>query len=91
MLKQRAITAIILAALVAAAIYWLPTQYFALTAFVFVVGLAGWEWAALTEKLGVFMRLLILLPTVIICCLLFVSHFSLLQHSLHYQYYDKQV
>lgn len=81
MLKQRVITAIILAAVVAAAIYWLPTPYFALGALVFIVGLAGWEWATLTESAGVIKRLLLLLPTIVICYILFLTHFAELQHS----------
>lgn len=82
MLKQRIITGLLLAALVATVVYWAPTQYFALAALVFVVGLAGWEWAALTEKAGVVRCLLMLLPTAIICIILYMAHFADLQNPI---------
>ncbi len=81
MLKQRMITALILAVLVAADIYWLPTVGFALTSLAFVVGLAGWEWITLTGSkpdLRRRRRLLALLPTVILCALLWFLALPLL-------------
>lgn len=48
MLKQRIITGLILAILVALAIFFLPSSAFAQVALVFIVGLGAWEWAGLT-------------------------------------------
>ena len=44
MLKQRIITALILLPLVLGAIFYLPTQWFALV-MVIPVAVAAWEWA----------------------------------------------
>ncbi len=81
MLKQRIITALILAALVAADIYWLPTVGFALTSLAFIVGLAGWEWVTLTcskQNIRRRRRLMALLPIVVVCGLLWFLKVPLL-------------
>lgn len=48
MLKQRVVTGLILAILVAAGIIFLPSPLFALFSMLFLVGLGAWEWAGLT-------------------------------------------
>ncbi|MGB1255591.1 MAG: phosphatidate cytidylyltransferase [Thiolinea sp.] len=78
MLKQRVITALILAALVALAIYLLPTQSFALAALFFIVGLGAWEWATLTGTPEGMLRMLAPLPAMMIAGLLLLFHWPLL-------------
>ena len=86
MLKQRIITALILAAFVASAIYWLPTPAFALASLVFVVGLAGWEWVSLAGgskiksdlKAVPDNRLMTLLMTFMVCLLMLLLQVQLL-------------
>lgn len=78
MLKQRVITAIILALIVAAAIYLLPTQSFAMAALLFIVGVGTWEWAGLTGIAEGMSRMLAPLPAVIIAYLLWLLHWPLL-------------
>ncbi|MCB1621648.1 MAG: phosphatidate cytidylyltransferase [Thiothrix sp.] len=78
MLKQRIITGLILALLVAGAIIFLPTYAFALLALVFIVGMGGWEWASLTGTPGGMPRMLAPLPAVLIGYALLWLHWPLL-------------
>ena len=52
MLKQRVITALLLAAAFLAGVYWLPTPVLA-GVFALVVALAAWEWAPMAGLVGV--------------------------------------
>ena len=78
MLKQRIITGLILAVLVAAAIYFLPTQLFAQLSMLFMVGIGAWEWAALTGTPEGMPRMLAPLPAMLVAQVVYLLAWPLL-------------
>ncbi|MEZ5478544.1 MAG: phosphatidate cytidylyltransferase [Thiolinea sp.] len=72
MLKQRIITAVILALLVASAIYLLSTPIFALVALFAMVGLGAWEWGILTGAAEGLPRMLAPLLPMLVAYLLLI-------------------
>lgn len=72
MLKERVITAIILATIVLLALLFLPSTVFAVLALIIIVGLGSWEWAALVGYRFMPQRLLAMLPTLVLALALLV-------------------